>query len=70
MKRFPLTMLTAALALVPLLGHAQAFPEKPITFVVPFAAGSATDQLERARSLEWVRRAMGNDHPERSASHV
>jgi len=28
--------------------HAQSFPTKPITFVVPFAAGSATDQLARA----------------------
>lgn len=27
---------------------AQGFPEHPITFVVPFAAGSATDQLARA----------------------
>lgn len=27
---------------------AQTFPSKPITFVVPFAAGSATDQLARA----------------------
>ena len=27
---------------------AQTFPEKPITFIVPFAAGSATDQLARA----------------------
>jgi len=30
------------------LAHAQAFPEKSITFIVPFAAGSATDQLARA----------------------
>jgi len=27
---------------------AQTFPDRPITFVVPFAAGSATDQLARA----------------------
>ncbi len=27
---------------------AQAFPAKPITFIVPFAAGSATDSLARA----------------------
>lgn len=30
------------------LAVAQGFPNKPITFLVPFAAGSATDQLARA----------------------
>lgn len=48
MKRFPLLAMTAALSLAPLLGHADTFPEKPITFVVPFAAGTATDQIARA----------------------
>ncbi|CAN7268105.1 tripartite tricarboxylate transporter substrate binding protein [Pseudorhodoferax sp. LjRoot39] len=47
------TWLTAALALTagslaPQLAAAQDFPNKPITFVVPFAAGSATDQIARA----------------------
>lgn len=48
MNRYSLTVLTAALAIVPFLSQAQAFPDKPITFVVPFAAGTATDQIARA----------------------
>ena len=38
----------AATAALPQFAQAQAYPSKPITFVVPFAAGSATDQLARA----------------------
>ncbi len=30
------------------LAQTPSYPDKPITFVVPFAAGSATDQLARA----------------------
>ena len=41
------TVLSAA-ALVPAVAQAQSFPEKSITFVVPFAAGTATDQIARA----------------------
>jgi tripartite-type tricarboxylate transporter receptor subunit TctC len=37
----------AALALAP-TAWAQSYPAKPINFIVPFAAGSATDQLARA----------------------
>lgn len=43
-----LLALAAGLAFAPALLRAQGFPEKPITFVVPFAAGSATDQIARA----------------------
>jgi tripartite-type tricarboxylate transporter receptor subunit TctC len=42
-----ITAATAAL-LTPASAAAQAYPAKLITFVVPFAAGSATDQLARA----------------------
>jgi tripartite-type tricarboxylate transporter receptor subunit TctC len=38
----------ASLALAATGALAQDYPNKPVTFVVPFAAGSATDQLARA----------------------
>ena len=52
--RLPALFLGLALAAVPVL--AQNFPERPITFVVPFAAGSATDQIARA-----IGQAVTND---------
>lgn len=52
LRRGPRRRVLAALGLfVATLGlpaQAAAFPEKPITFLVPFAAGSATDLLARA----------------------
>lgn len=46
-------LLTAslALALAPAAFAQGSFPSKPITLLVPFAAGSATDQLARALGL-------------------
>lgn len=47
--RRPLLALSAVLLAFPALqSNAQTYPAKAITFIVPFAAGSATDQLARA----------------------
>ena len=47
-RRLVLAQVAAAALLTALARQAQSFPDKPITFVVPFAAGSATDQIARA----------------------
>jgi tripartite-type tricarboxylate transporter receptor subunit TctC len=53
--RFPITKIAAsalfaAMALAPLLAGAQAYPSKPIRFIVPFPAGSAPDAIARIMS--------------------
>ena len=45
---FQRATLAASVALAAMFAQAQEYPAKPITFVVPFAAGSATDQIARA----------------------
>ena len=53
MKGSALRFLLAAPLALALAGMARAdYPEKAVTFVVPFAAGSATDQLARSLGTE------------------
>ncbi len=47
MKRRHLLGSAAALAVAPSVARAQAFPDKPIRFVVPYAPGGATDTSAR-----------------------
>ena len=47
-RRHALMALIAACFAPAALAQATKYPEKPITFIVPFAAASATDQLARA----------------------
>ena len=48
MKRLSRVLALAAGLAAAALAHGQAFPSKPITLVVPFAAGSGTDAVARA----------------------
>ena len=48
MKTIPLAALLTTAVLAAASAHAQSYPSKPIKAIVPFAAGSATDQIGRA----------------------
>lgn len=52
-------LLTFALAATAIAATAQEFPAKPITFVVPFAAGGPTDTVAR-QLAETMRKHLGN----------
>ena len=47
-KSLPKLLLSAAIAALSCAAFGQAYPNKPIKAIVPFAAGSATDQIGRA----------------------
>jgi len=48
MKKKVGLLVTALLLLLPVLAQAQDFPRKPISLIVPYAAGGSTDVLARA----------------------
>jgi tripartite-type tricarboxylate transporter receptor subunit TctC len=57
--RKPTHLLAAALiTLTPMLAAAQSYPNKPVKLVVPFPAGSATDQVARVTAQE-LQEALG-----------
>lgn len=58
MKRRHLLGSAAALALAPALARAQAFPDKAIRFVVPYAPGGATDTSARI-AAEYLTAKLG-----------
>ena len=58
MKAFTLSLIGSALAVSALAVRAE-YPEKPVTIVVPFAAGGPTDKVARDLA-EALRKPMGN----------
>ena len=49
----------ATLATVTLAAAAQAYPDKPVTIVVPFAAGGPTDRVARDLGVALSRQLKG-----------
>ena len=56
-RSFPVSALALACALaVPCLVHAQAYPAKPITVIVPFAPGGGSDNVARMITTKLTER--------------
>jgi tripartite-type tricarboxylate transporter receptor subunit TctC len=60
MERNAINLFAALAVAVPLAAGAQTYPERPITLVVPFAAGGATDALARQFAERMSRNARQN----------
>ena len=58
MKRFVLAAIGAALGLAAGVAAAQAYPSRPVTIIVPFAAGGPTDVIARIVG-EYYSKALG-----------
>ena len=58
MLRMIVAALIAALALSPIVARSQAYPTKPIRFVISFGPGSASDALARIAGQE-LSQSMG-----------
>jgi tripartite-type tricarboxylate transporter receptor subunit TctC len=56
-------LLTLALAPAPAAAAADAYPNKPIRVVLPFAPGGPTDAIGRAITVEMVRSFAGSVGP-------
>ena len=53
LRRFILSCAGLAMTLGGTYAFADNYPSKPIKAIVPFAAGSATDQIGRALQPKW-----------------
>jgi tripartite-type tricarboxylate transporter receptor subunit TctC len=60
MKRRPLLQAAAAALAWPMAARAQSFPNKPIRYIVPVAAGGGNDMIARVVTERWGR-ALGQN---------